>query len=145
MKRFDIYGEIWQMSEYLIARKEKTGGTDYPRQDLGELAVRMPAKGTFQRSRELQLFSGFRILNNFWPRTEKLSAIDPEKEPVHIDLLRVRGDFNRPENQELGIGAMGLEKTQYPVVCQKRRKKLVEILFPLPVEKGRMLWYNGYN
>ena len=103
MKRFDIYGEIWQMSEYLIARKEKTGGTDYPRQDLGELAVRMPARGTFQRSRELQLFSGFRILNNFWPRTEKLSAIDPEKEPVHIDLLRVRGDFDRPENQELGI------------------------------------------
>ena len=103
MKKFDIFGEIWQSSECYVRRKEISDCIDYPRQDKGELPVRMPSPETFQRSKDLGLFSAFRIGCDFWPRREKLEALDPEKEMVHIDLLRVRSDFDRPENQALGI------------------------------------------
>ena len=103
MKKFDILGEIWQMSDYYLKRHEESRNGDYPSFAKGEIAVPYPVRGTFQRSREEGLFSGFRIGCDFWPRTFKTDALDPETQLIQMDLLRSVTDYNRPENASLHL------------------------------------------
>ena len=103
MRKFNLLGEIWQMSDYYSQMHEKRDAVDYPRKSTGQYPILYPSRGTFAESRRLGLFSGFRIGCDFWPNNEKFNALDIEHEIVQIDMLRSTIDYGRPENQKLSL------------------------------------------
>ncbi|HCG25103.1 MAG TPA: hypothetical protein DE060_00590 [Lentisphaeria bacterium] len=103
MKKFDIFGEIWQMSDYYYEKHMLSQNGDYPMPEPDGYPVPYPMRGIFERSKEEGLFSAFRIGGDFWPRDFKLKALDPDQQRIQIDMLRGTTDYKRPENAELQL------------------------------------------
>ena len=90
MKKFDIFGEIWQMSDYYYEKHMLSQNGDYPMPEPDGYPVSYPMRGIFERSKEEGLFSAFRIGGDFWPRDFKLKALDPDQQRIQIDMLALR-------------------------------------------------------
>lgn len=93
MNTFDILGEIRWYDKAAFERYNKVQIADYPLRSRGEIAVDYPPDSVFEHGIKEGLFSGYRIGAD--PFRGKLDTLENMTGPVHIDLIRVRPDYQR--------------------------------------------------